>query len=57
MDIVRQSCPGYKAKLISTIVDLKDNSLPFDGYKAKLISTIVDNKGEEFCQVRAIKPN
>ena len=33
---------GYKAKIISTIVDDKGGFVLFDGYKAKIISTIVD---------------
>jgi len=33
---------GYKAKLISTIVDTNSEIKKGAGYKAKLISTIVD---------------
>ena len=33
---------GYKAKLISTIVDINAALSAVGGYKAKLISTIVD---------------
>ena len=33
---------GYKAKIISTIVDIYSLFLSFMGYKAKIISTIVD---------------
>ena len=49
--------PGYKAKLISTIVDSCFRPLNLPGYKAKLISTIVDINTLCPLVVVAIKPN
>ena len=37
---------GYKAKIISTIVDERGTRTSQTGYKAKIISTIVDKSKE-----------
>ena len=41
---------GYKAKLISTIVDIVVAPAFVWGYKAKLISTIVDSTAANFAK-------
>ena len=48
---------GYKANLISTIVDYRSQNTPLLlGYKANLISTIVDILHQLCLLVWAIKP-
>ena len=34
---------GYKASIISTVVDKKERIIKFQGYKASIISTVVDS--------------
>ena len=48
---------GYKARLISTIVDLFMLKILIEGYKARLISTIVDKRRNNIRLGVAIKPD